>query len=100
MFEKLKGLIATGKAKAQEKLHQAKEMMGSIMRVTGVMLLAAASAGASAATPQVLVDAITNLIGGVTDGLVTTLELVVPLLVLVFGFAFAIRWVRNTVGGK
>lgn len=97
MFEKLKGLIATAKTKLQ----QAKEKMDSALaRVAGSLVLATASAGASAADNTALDTAIDALISGLTSGVTTTVSKIVPLLVLVFGFAFAIRWVRNTVGSK
>lgn len=97
MFEKLKGLIATAKTKLQ----QAKEKMDSALaQITGSLVLATASAGASAADTTALDTAIDSLISGITSGITTTIAKIVPMLVLVFGFAFAIRWVRGTVGGK
>jgi hypothetical protein len=62
--------------------------LGALVLGLGVSGLASAAA---------LDDAIAALIDGVMEGITTVVTSVVPLLVLVFGFAFAIRWTMKAI---
>jgi hypothetical protein len=53
----------------------------------------AVSVPAHAAVDPAMEDAINGLVGGVVEGVTVVIASVVPLLVLVFGVSFAIRWV-------
>jgi hypothetical protein len=65
---------------------------------TAVMgLLFTLSGAASAAAPAALTTAIEGLVEGVIEGVTVVVAAVVPLLVLIFGFSFAIRWVYAAV---
>lgn len=65
------------------------------IRAKVAVILALMSPAAFAATA--LEDAIDGLVTGVLDGVTVTIASIVPLLVLVFGFAFAIRWVSSAI---